>query len=271
MPAPILDQILDRTRETVAHRKARISPRDLHDERGDRAPIDVHDLLRADPRGGDLRFIAECKRRSPSRGVLRADYDPADVARGYAAGGASMVSVLTEPDFFDGSPYHLRAVRKALPSTPLLRKDFVVDRYQLYEALAWGADAVLLIAAAFDRHAMLDFQQAAADLGLAALIEVHSPWELDRIDIDAARLIGVNHRDLRTFEVDTTISAEVWRLLPTEIVRVAESGLSTVDAMRDAARSGADAVLVGEAFVTQPDPGAALRETREQVLEGLAR
>lgn len=269
MPAPILDQILDRTRETVATRKARRTVRELAEERGDRAPIDVQDLLRANPRGADLRFVAECKRRSPSRGVLRADYDPVEVARGYAAAGASMISVLTEPDFFDGSPDHLRAVRKALPVTPLLRKDFVIDRYQLYEALAWGADAVLLIAAAFDRHAMLDFQQAADDLGLAAVIEVHSPWELDRIDVDAARIVGVNHRDLRTFEVDTSISAEVWRLLPERITRVAESGLSTPEAMTDAARQGADAVLVGEAFVTQPSPGDALREVRERVLETL--
>lgn len=269
MPAPILDQILERTRETVASRKARITLRDLSDECAGRGRIDPHDLLLAQPRGGDLRFVAECKRRSPSRGVLRAGYDPADVARGYAAAGASMISVLTEPDFFDGSPDHLRAVRKALPATPLLRKDFVVDRYQLYEALAWGADAVLLIAAAFDRHAMIDFQQAAADLLLAAVVEVHSPWELDRIDVDAARIVGVNHRDLRTFEVDTSISAEVWRLLPEYIVRVAESGLTTSEAMADAARQGADAVLVGEAFVVQPDPGAALRETRERVLEAL--
>lgn len=271
MPAPILDQILDATRATVAVRKTRVSVSSLTEERGDRETLDVAAALRASERGRDLRFIAECKRRSPSKGVLRANYDPVEVAEGYAEAGAAMISVLTEPDFFDGSPDHLRAVRKALRSTPLLRKDFVVDRYQLYEALAWGADAVLLIAAAFDRHQMVDFQQAADDLGLAAVIEVHSPWELDRVDVDAARIVGVNHRDLRTFEVDTSLSAEVWRVLPPEIVRVAESGLSTPEAMAGAARQGADAVLVGEAFVTQPRPGDALREMRERVLEALDR
>ncbi len=263
----ILDQILDRTRETLAVRKRQTPVATLGGDA--RSVLDVEDALRATPRGLDLRFVAECKRRSPSKGLLREDYDPVAIAEGYARAGASLVSVLTEPDFFDGHPDHLRRVREELPETPLLRKDFVVDAYQIHEALAWGADCVLLIAAALDRYAMRDLQQTAAGLGLHALIEVHTPYELDRVDVDAARIVGVNHRDLRTFEVDLGRSAEVWRILPPEIVRVAESGLTTAAVMADLARSGTDAVLVGEAFVTQPDPGGALAGIRNEVLDRL--
>ncbi len=261
----ILDQIIERTRETLVVRKRRTRVGSLGGD-AHRVAHDVAAALRADPRGSDIRFVAECKRRSPSKGLLREAYDPVAIAEGYARAGASLVSVLTEPDFFDGSPDHLRAVREELPELPLLRKDFVVDAYQIHEAKAWGADCVLLIAAALDRSAMHDLQATAAGLGLHALIEVHSPFELDHVDVDAARIVGVNHRDLRTFEVDLGRSAEVWRILPEEIVRVAESGLKDDAVVAELARAGTDAVLIGEAFVVQPDPGAALAEMRDRVM-----
>ena len=206
---------------------------------------------------GRVNVIAECKRRSPSRGVLGARYDPVAIARQYEAGGAAAISVLTEPTFFDGALEHLTAVRAAV-DLPLLRKDFVVDEYQLLEARAAGADAVLLIVAALEQSALVRLQSRAWELGLAALVEVHDEEELARAVERGARLIGVNNRNLRTLAVDVDASDRLAREMPAGVVggereRSADAG--------DLERLAAPAIarfLIGERFMTDPDPAPAI-------------
>ena len=211
--------------------------------------------------GAAPRIIAECKRRSPSKGILRTKYEPAAHARAYAAAGAAAISVLTEPTFFDGEMGHLAAVRAAV-TTPLLRKDFIVSRYQLEEAAVLGADAVLLIAAALDDRALRDLRQDASALGLAALVEVHTWEELDRALAAGAQIVGVNSRNLRTLEVDLEITAALAAAIPPHVIGVAESGISSGGDLRRLASLGYHAFLVGERLITQPDPGAALEALR---------
>jgi indole-3-glycerol phosphate synthase len=220
--------------------------------------------------GAELRrtdrfnVIAECKRRSPSRGVLRVDYDPVAIATGYAVAGAAAISVLTEPSFFDGSLDHLSAVRAAV-DIPLLRKDFVVSDYQLLEARAAGADAVLLIVAALEPSELVDLLARANEWGLDALVEVHALEELERAIDAGARIIGVNNRNLRTLHVDVHASEALIDRMPREVVAISESGLRTaVDLVRLSAR-GYGAFLIGERFMSEPDPGAALRELLDGV------
>ena len=212
-------------------------------------------------RAGEPRVIAECKRRSPSKGVLRQDYDPAAHARAYAAAGAAAISVLTEPTFFDGSPDHLRAVR-AIVDIPILRKDFIVSEYQLIEAAALGADAALLIVAALDQNELTLLLQAAARLRLAALVEVHNREELRRAVDAGARVIGVNSRNLRTLTVHPEVLADVAAEIPHGVIAVAESGIRTRDDIARLSAAGYHAFLVGERLITQPDPGIALQELR---------
>ena len=205
-----------------------------------------------------MNVIAECKRRSPSRGVLRASYDPVSIARAYAAGGAAAISVLTEPTFFDGSLDHLRAVRAAV-ATPLLRKDFIVSEYQLLEARAAGADAVLLIVAALSPRDLRSLADAAAALGLDTLIEVHNAAELD-VALDAkAAIVGVNNRNLRTLEVDVHASDALIARIPADVVAISESGLKSSDELRRLQGFGYRAFLIGERFMSDADPGAALQ------------
>jgi indole-3-glycerol phosphate synthase len=204
------------------------------------------------------RIIAECKRRSPSRGVLRLDYDPADIARRYAAAGAAAISVLTEPSFFDGDLAHLKTVREAVP-TPLLRKDFIVDEYQVLEARESGADAVLLIAGALPGRALVDLHAVVEAHGLAAFVEVHEAAELERALAAGASIIGVNSRNLRTLEVDPDGPRSLIGLIPDEIVAVAESGLKEPADVAALASLGYDAFLIGERFMVESDPGAGLR------------
>ena len=207
------------------------------------------------------RTIAECKRRSPSKGILRQDYDPAAHARAYADAGAAAISVLTEPTFFDGDLSHLAAVRAAV-STPLLRKDFIVTDYQVHEAASHGADAVLLIAAALDESELHRLRQLAESLGLASLVEVHTREELDCALGAGAEIIGVNSRNLRTLAVDLEVTAALAAAIPDGVISVAESGITTGDDLRRFSRLGFDAFLVGERLITQPDPGAALEALR---------
>jgi indole-3-glycerol phosphate synthase len=207
----------------------------------------------------DYNVIAECKRRSPSRGVLRADYDPAAIASGYAAAGAAAISVLTEPTFFDGSLDHLLAVR-AVVDVPVLRKDFVVSEYQLLEAKASGADAVLLIVAALRPAELKVLHDHARRHGLDVLVEVHDAQELS-IAIDAgARIIGVNNRNLRTLEVDVHASEALIAQMPEEVIAVSESGLKTAADITRLKALGYRAFLIGERFMTAADPGSALGE-----------
>jgi len=207
---------------------------------------------------GGYNVIAECKRRSPSRGVLRAEYDPVAIATGYADAGAAAISVLTEPTFFDGSLDHLKGVSAAV-DVPVLRKDFIVAEYQLLEAKAAGADAVLLIVAALRPAELKVLHDHARRHGLDVLVEVHDATEL-AIAIDAgARIVGVNNRNLRTLEVDVHASETLIGRMPSGIVAVSESGLRSADDLRRLKALGYSAFLIGERFMTAAEPGEQLK------------
>lgn len=208
-------------------------------------------------RAGAVNIIAECKRRSPSRGVLRSAYDPVAIAAAYERAGAAAISVLTEPGFFDGALEHLVAVRAAV-TTPLLRKDFMVHEYQLLEARAAGADAILLIVAALTDAELRALSTAAHSLGLAALVEVHSLDECDRALAAGAAIIGVNNRNLRTLQVDLDASRVIAQRIPKDVIGISESGLKTREELEAMTVLGYRAFLMGERFMTDPDPGAAL-------------
>jgi indole-3-glycerol phosphate synthase len=214
-------------------------------------------FLAALSKPGRSNVIAECKRRSPSRGVLAVDYDPVAIARQYESGGAVAISVLTEPTFFDGALEHLAAVRQAV-NLPLLRKDFIVDEYQLLEARASGADAALLIVAALAQTDLVRLQRRAWELGLAALVEVHDDDELARAVDSGAQIIGVNNRNLRTLAVDVAASRRLASLIPNEVVGVSESGLTSRADLEELACQGYRAFLIGERFMTATDRAAAI-------------
>lgn len=217
-------------------------------------------------RGGSINVIAECKRRSPSRGVLRTAYDPVAIAKGYERAGAAAISVLTEPGFFDGALEHLAAVRAAV-SIPLLRKDFIIDDYQLLEARAAGADAILLIVAALEDRALLALAERAKQLQLAALVEVHDSEECRRALGAGAAIIGVNNRNLRTLTVDLDASRQIAAILPASVIGISESGLKTAADLESMTALGYRAFLIGERFMIEPDPGAALEGLLESLQE----
>jgi indole-3-glycerol phosphate synthase len=191
--------------------------------------------------------------------VLAAQYDPVAIARQYEAGGAVAISVLTEPTFFDGALAHLTAVREHV-GLPVLRKDFIVDEYQLLEARAAGADAVLLIVAALEQRDLIDLRQRADALGLAALVEVHDDEELSRAVDCGARLVGVNNRNLRTLAVDVDASDRLAARMPSSVIGVSESGLQTRADLERLAAAGYKAFLIGERFMTAPQPAQAIQE-----------
>lgn len=258
----LLGTIVAATRHAVSERRRRQSS-DALKAAAIRRP--AGDRFVATLASGDgPRVIAECKRRSPSRGVLCEDYQPDKIAAGYERHGAAAISVLTEPTFFDGALEHLRAVRSSV-RIPVLRKDFIVDTYQLLEAAACGADAVLLIVAALDDPALAELQAEASALGLATLVEVHDRAELDRAVAAGATLVGVNNRNLRTLEVDLDASRTLVAALPSDVIGVAESGLKTSDDLVRLGRSGYRAFLIGETFMSTPDPGATLGTLVRQV------
>jgi indole-3-glycerol phosphate synthase len=204
------------------------------------------------------RVIAEIKRRSPSAGELRAQANPIEIAAQYARGGAAALSVLTDRDFFGGSLEDLSAVR-AGTRLPVLRKDFLVDPYDVYRARAAGADAVLLIAAALDQAMLVEMAALARELGMGALVEIHGEDEVGAAVAARTGLVGINHRDLRSFEIDLTLTARLRPQLPADDVIVAESGIRVHGDLVALAAAGADAVLVGETLMRAPDPGDALR------------
>ncbi len=254
----LLDTIVCATRKIVETRR-RLEPlTELETRAAARAPRGsaFRDALQRPDR---INVIAECKRRSPSRGVLRKNYDPVALATGYERAGAAAISVLTEPTFFDGSLDHLAAVRAAV-SVPILRKDFTIDEYQLLEASAAGADAVLLIAAALDDESLVTLQVRARAMGLAAVVEVHDTHELHRALDAGAGIVGVNNRNLRTLEVDTRASEAIAERLPDGVIAVSESGLKTPADLDRLRTLGYDAFLIGEWLMMAADPGAALQE-----------
>jgi indole-3-glycerol phosphate synthase len=255
----LLATIVAATRRTVAFREAE-------------TPLPALEAqIRRRPRGDSFatalrssespRVIAECKRRSPSRGILRAAYEPASHAVAYARAGAAAISVLTEPTFFDGSLEHLADVSAAV-DVPLLRKDFIVSRYQLAEAATAGADAVLLIVGALDDVGLRDLIAAAGEFGLATLVEVHDRTELARAVQAGASIVGVNSRNLRTLTVHPEVLEELAPDIPGEVTAVAESGIRARADLDRFGGLGYHAFLVGERLITQDDPGAALRELR---------
>jgi len=259
----LLAAIVEATRTRVAAARASEPPEALAGRASGRRPRGSA-FAAALRRGGRVNVIAECKRRSPSRGVLRAAYDPAAIAVGYARAGAAAISVLTEPMFFDGSLEHLAEVRAAV-EVPLLRKDFVIDAYQVLEAVAAGADAILLIVAALDDVALVELAREATGRGLATLVEVHSDEELDRALGAGARIIGVNNRNLRTLAVDVGLSERLAGRFPPEVTTVSESGLRIAADLARVAALGYRACLVGERFMTTADPGAALASLLAEV------
>ncbi len=254
----LLRAIVEATRRITEVRRAREPIAALEERAALRTP-DGARFARELGAAGRVNVIAECKRRSPSKGILAAEYDPVRIASAYEAGGAAAISVLTEPTFFDGALEHLTAVRAAV-SIPLLRKDFIVDDYQLLEARAAGADAVLLIVAALEQRELLRLDRRARELGLATLVEVHDEQELARAVSAGAQIVGVNNRNLRTLAVDIEASYRLAARMPRDVIAVSESGLKSRAELERLAGAGYRAFLIGERFMTDADPANALRD-----------
>lgn len=252
-----LDRILEFTYNRVEDEKRGRSFGDL--DREARALPPARPFLAA-MRGERISLVAEFKRRSPSKGQIRVDFEPAQAAEAYQQGGASAMSVLTEPQFFDGSMHDLQAARNAC-RLPVLRKDFMVDPWQVAEARAGGADAILLIAAALtDFGRFTELADAADDYGMTALVEIHDPHELDAAFDMEPQLVGVNQRNLSTFEVDTGLAIRLRRQIPREVSMVAESGITSREQVEELQEAGVDAILVGETLMRAEDPAQAAAE-----------
>jgi indole-3-glycerol phosphate synthase len=254
----ILRRILATKRDEVRVARERVPLASLLEKaRGADAPRDFTAALRAAIEVGRSAVIAEVKKASPSKGVLRADFDPAAIGASYARHGAACLSVLTDVQYFQGAPEYLQQARAA-SGLPVLRKDFIIDDYQVVEARSWGADAILLIVAALDRARLREFEVAAHDLGLAVLVEVHDAAELELALELKTPLIGINNRNLRTFETRLEVTLDLLPRIGPERIVVTESGiLSPADVARMHA-AGVNAFLVGEAFMRADDPGAEL-------------
>lgn len=269
MSADLLATIVAATRRIVEVRSERESLAALA-ARAEGRGAAPKGFRKALERSDRLNIIAECKRRSPSRGVLRADYDAAAIARGYEEAGAAAISVLTEPTFFDGSLDDLVRV-KATVAVPVLRKDFIVCEYQLFEAKAAGADAVLLIVAALSGQELSSLLAKAAALGLDVLVEVHSQDELSAAIDAGAAIVGVNNRNLRTLAVDVHASEMLAARMPKRVLPISESGLKSADDVKRLRALGYQAFLIGERFMTHPQPGEALKDLLQGSAVGLGR
>lgn len=253
----ILDDIVASKREEVARLRERVPLTDLRAQaRAARAPLDFSGALRAPD--GAVRLIAEVKRKSPSQGIFRADLDAAQLARTYAQHGAACVSVLTDGPFFLGSLDDLRTVRQAV-ALPLLRKEFIIDAAQIYEARAAGADAVLLIAAILDDGRLAEFHHLARELGMDALVEVHDEPELRRVLPLRPPLIGINNRDLTTFRTDLATTERLRPHIAPDCLVVGESGIHTRGDVSRLRAAGVQAILVGESLILAADTGAQIR------------
>jgi indole-3-glycerol phosphate synthase len=254
----ILADILAAKREEVAAAKAERPMVELERACDTAGPVRSLSAALRRPAGGKVRAIAEIKRASPSAGPIRPGANPAVIAREYAAAGAAAISVLTDRRFFDGDLTFLTAVRGTV-DLPLLRKDFLIDRYQVVEARAAGADAILLIVAALDDATLVSLLAEANRLGMDALVEVHSEEEAMRARAAGAEIVGVNHRDLATFTMDMGLTGRLRAMVPADVVLVGESGIKSPADVAALAAAGADAILVGESLMRAPSPGQALR------------
>lgn len=253
----ILDEIVAYKKEELAGTKRLISLADIKARAVDAGP--ARGFGAALTAGAEIRLIAEVKKASPSKGVIRRDFDPVAIAKTYEASGASCLSVLTEKKYFQGDLAYLGSIRQAV-GLPLLRKDFVVDEYQVYEARAAGADAVLLIAACLERRQMEDLLGVAARIGLDVLVESHTAKELDRTLLAGASIVGINNRDLSTFTVSLDTTFGLLRDIPEDRTVVSESGIGTRDDVVSLARAGVDAILVGESLMREQDIGRKVKQ-----------
>jgi len=258
----ILDEIIKKTKQDLEQKKKEI-PIDLLGRSlayNPFQPRDVKKALQSTPKN-PYRVIAEVKKASPSKGVIRQDFDPLPIAKEYEAGGADALSVLTEPHYFQGNIEYLTAIRRYVPM-PLLRKDFIIDRYQILEALVYGADFILLIAAALSKKELKDLLHFARHLGLDALVEIHNKTELTKAIFAGADIIGINHRDLQSFEMDMTLCEKLVPLIPKGKIIVAESGICEHEQVKHLSSIGVDAFLVGEHFMRQDDISGALQSLK---------
>lgn len=260
MSVDVLEQILKHKREEVEENRRRLPLREIKERLKETAPP-VGNFASALRRPGEVALIAEVKRRSPSRGVIRADFNLADIIEAYREAGADAISILTDEKFFGGSPEFLTAARR-MTGQPLLRKDFIVDTYQVYESRLLGADAILLIAGILPGGSLGEFIALARSLGMEALVETRTPEEIKRAVESGARIIGINNRDLHTFQVDLNTTVELVRYIddPSTIV-VSESGIVTREDVQALGASGVDAVLVGETLMASGN----LRSTVEKL------
>jgi indole-3-glycerol phosphate synthase len=253
----ILARIVAARREAIAHRQ-RVLPLAVLKMTVQKRVGPVRDFAGALARSGSLNVIAELKKASPSRGLLRENYQPAALAAGLEQAGAAALSVLTEEDFFQGSLAHLKEARKAV-KIPVLRKDFIFDPWQVWEARTTEADSFLLITSILDDAVLRELLELGRELGMEALVEVHSREELGRAMNAGARIIGSNNRDLRTFEVRLETSLELIEAIPDECIAVSESGIHSYDDLERLRHAGFDSFLVGEHLMTKSDPGGELR------------
>lgn len=265
--ANVLERIVEQTTSDLSKRKKQVSFNDLHSLEGFEKPrIDFKKALSGD----QVSIIAEVKKASPSKGIIRKNFNPVDIALRYEEGGASAISVLTDQPFFKGDLEYLAAISKRV-QLPLLRKDFIIDPFQIKEARAYGADAVLIIVAITEGSQLNELIAAAKEFGLFALVECYDQDDFDRVDFDEVDILGVNNRDLKYFNVDVHRGISILKQAPEETVLVSESGISTGKDIALLKREGIHSALIGEHFMRQPDPGKAVSELLEQGEEAFER
>ena len=252
----ILDLIVNKKKEEVARDKLEISRAQL--EKGCLGLAPTRGLYEALKKPETISLIAEVKKASPSKGIIREDFDPLKIARIYTQNGAAAISVLTDESFFQGHPSYLAKI-KEVTSLPLLRKEFIIDPYQIYQSRVLGADAILLIAAILDKKQLTSFQATAASLGMASLIEVHTEAELNLVMEIGAKIIGINNRNLNNFNTDLNTTYVLQAKVPAGTVLVSESGINTRQEVLNLQEAGLDAILVGEALMSSPDIGLKVR------------
>ena len=258
--ANILDDIVEQTRLDIARRKKKVSITDFNGfEAYERERRDFKVALSED---GDVAIIAEIKKASPSKGEIRAYFNPAAIAESYEKGGAAALSVLTDGPFFKGKLSYLQQASETV-QMPILRKDFIVDPYQIEEARAYGADAVLLIATILEGQQLAELHHAAEEAGLQCLVECYNDEDIKYVSFDDISIIGVNNRDLKAFEVDIHRGVDMLQSCPGHLAKVSESGLSSADDLFILYKAGIDAALIGEHFMRQDDPGQALSAMRK--------
>jgi len=259
----ILDEIIRKTKDDLEKRKAEYSVDWLGRSLAYNPypPRDVKPFLTATP-NEPIRIIAEVKKASPSKGIIRDDFDPLSIAQAYSANGANAISVLTEPHYFKGNLEYLTGIRRYV-ETPLLRKDFIVDKYQIVEALVYGADFILLIAKALSKKDLKELYDYALYVGLEVLVEIHDVEDLKKAMSCGANIIGINHRNLETFDMDMNLCDKLIPMIPNGKIIVAESGVNNQETIKRLSEAGADAFLIGEHFMRQDDIGAEVKKLKD--------